>query len=260
MKRKNKISPIKYFLKTLPVLFSAAFVIYIGALIKDVDVPTVMPVDKVQVIGELKFLDREEIRLMVKSKAQGGYFTVDLNTIRKEIMLEPWVNNVSLRRQWPAKINVIVDEHEPIAYWNHDAYINVLGEVFKPERIDNSLNLPRLEGPEGYHNKVWKFMNVLYQAMALVEYEVVRLSLDGRRAWQLVIAEHETIEVAGSSSSKIKVRLGRFDAEKRLQRFVRILPALTAEYGLVTGELTENNIKVIDMRYPNGFAVQKSEA
>ena len=103
-------------------------------------------------------------------------------------------------------------------------------------------------------------MNVLYQEMALLEYEVVRLKLDDRRAWQLVIAGHESIETSDSVASEINVRLGRFDTEKRLQRFVRILPALTAEYGLATGKLTENNIKVIDMRYPNGFAVQKSEA
>ena len=154
----------------------------------------------------------------------------------------------------------MIDEHQPVAYWNHDGYINETGEVFKPENLDTSLNLPRLNGPDGHHNNVWKFMNILYQEMALLEYEVVRLKLDDRRAWQLVIAGHESIKSSAAVASEINVRLGRFDTEKRLQRFVRILPALTAEYGLAAGKLTENNIKVIDMRYPNGFAVQKSEA
>ena len=223
-------------------------------------VPTVLPVNDVQVIGELSFLDGAEIESMVKDKIQGGYFTVDLNSIRKTLINDPWVNDVSLRRRWPAGLNVIIDEHQPIAYWNHDGYINELGEVFKPEDMDTSLNLPKLNGPEGHHNNVWKFMNVLYQEMALLEYEVVRLKLDDRRAWQLVITGHANKESAGPADNEINVRLGRFDTEKRLQRFVRILPALTAEYGLATGKLTENNIKVIDMRYPNGFAVQKSEA
>ena len=260
MKTKNKTSLLKNILKTLPVLVAGVAVIYLGVLIKDIDMPTVMPVNDVQVIGELSFLDRDEIEALVKSKIKGGYFTVDLNEIRKILVQNPWVSDLSLRRQWPAGLDVIIDEHEPVAYWNNDGYINELGEIFKPDNIDASLNLPKLIGPEGHHDKVWKFMNVLYQEMALLEYEVVRLKLDDRRAWQMVVSGHGSSDVARSVSGEINVRLGRFDTEKRLQRFVRILPALTAEYGLASGGLTENNIKVIDMRYPNGFAVQKSEA
>ncbi len=260
MKRKNKTSLLKKIVKTLPVLLAGVSVIYLGVLVKDIDVPTVMPVDDVRVVGELNFLDRAEVESLVKSKINGGYFTVNLISIRKTLMQDPWVSNVSLRRQWPAGLKVMIDEHQPVAYWNHDGYINEAGEVFKPENLDTSLNLPTLKGPEGHHNNVWKFMNVLYQEMALLEYEVVRLKLDDRRAWQLVIAGHESIKTSDSVNSEINVRLGRFDTEKRLQRFVRILPALTAEYALAAGKLTENNIKVIDMRYPNGFAVQKSEA
>ena len=260
MKRKNKIPLLKYVLKTVPVLLAGVAVIYLGLFIKDIDVPTIMPVNNVQVIGDLRFLDRNEIESMVKSKIHGGYFTVDLNNIQKTLIQEPWVSNVSLRRQWAAGLNVCVDEHKPVAYWNDDAYINALGEVFKPVNIDTSLNLPKLNGPEGHHNNVWKFMNVLYQEMAFLEYEVVQLKLDDRRAWQLVIASHGKSGTTNFVDNEIKVRLGRFDTEKRVQRFVRILPALAVEYGQVTSELTKNNIKVIDMRYPNGFAVQKSEA
>ena len=260
MKRKNKTSLLKNILKTLPVLVAGVAVIYLGLFIKDLDMPTVMPVNDVQVSGELSFLDRDEIKTQVKSKIKGGYFTVDLNEIRKTLSQNPWVSDLSLRRQWPAGLNVIIDEHEPVAYWNDDGYINEIGEIFKPDNIDASLNLPKLIGPEGHHNKVWKFMNILYQEMALLEYEVVRLKLDDRRAWQLVISGYRNSDTALLATGEINVRLGRFDTEKRLQRFVRILPALTAGYGLASGGLTENNIKVIDMRYPNGFAVQKSEA
>ena len=81
MKTKNKTSLLKNILKTLPVLVAGVAVIYLGVLIKDIDMPTVMPVNDVQVIGELSFLDRDEIETLVKSKIKGGYFTVDLNEI-----------------------------------------------------------------------------------------------------------------------------------------------------------------------------------
>ena len=92
-------------------------------------------------------------------------------------------------------------------------------------------------------------MNVLYQEMALLDYEIVRLDLDERRAWQLVVVTDEE-ESLKTDMNMINVKLGRFETEKRLQRFVRILPAL----------IDESGIKVIDMRYPNGFAVQVKEA
>ena len=70
-------------------------------------------------------------------------------------------------------------------------------------------------------------MNVLYQEMALLDFEVVRLDLDERRSWQLVIAENKNDVISAGGVTTIDVKLGRFETEKRLQRFVRILPSLT---------------------------------
>lgn len=105
-------------------------------------------------------------------------------------------------------------------------------------------------------------MNVLYQEMALLEFEVVRLDLDDRRSWQMVVSKYEKPVAANGemSSQKIDVKLGRFETEKRLKRFVRILPSLAVGHGSDNKNLTNKMIKVIDMRYPNGFAVQMTEA
>ncbi len=266
MKKRNKISPFKNIVKTLPVLLGVVAVFYAALLIKDIDVPTVLPVNDIQVKGELTFLDKKEISLTVKNNISGGYFTVDLNHVREILLQQPWVQQVSLRRRWPAGVSVYINEQKPVAYWNDEGYISETGDVFKPASMNKKLNspkllnLPKLRGPEGQHNNIWKFMNVLYQEMAVLNYEVKHLHLDDRRAWQLVItsntesASNTNNERAGFEND-INVRLGRFDIEKRMRRFVRILPALTTEM-----KHEENKIKSIDMRYPNGFAVQMSEA
>ena len=256
MKRKNKTSLLKKIVQTLPLLFGCVALIYVGLFIKDLDVPTVLPVNDVQVIGQLAFLDKYKIETIVKSQINGGYFTVDLNNIREVLIQQPWVKNVSLRRQWPASLDVIITEQIPVAYWNNDGYVSKSGEVFKPQNMDRKLNLPILNVPEGHHSNVWKFMNVLYQEMALLEFEVVRLDLDERRSWQLVISEYKDPGASKMMVNMIDVKLGRFETEKRLKRFVQILPSLTVGHGSASNALTEKNIKVIDMRYPNGFAVQ----
>ncbi len=243
---------IKRIIKTLPVLMGIVAVIYLGVLVQGIDIPTVLPVSDVQVSGKLNFVDKNEIEMLVKENITGGYFTVDLAGIRALLLQKPWVKNVSLRRKWPASLNVLIEEQVPIAYWNKNAFLSEKGDVFKPAGIDKRLNLPGLNGPQGQHHHVWQFMNVLYKETALLNYEVVHLNLDERRAWQLVIVEQNE-----KGHNRIDVRLGRFDTEKRLQRFVRILPALSTEYGSASIDgFATNKIKVIDMRYPNGFAVK----
>jgi len=266
MKRKNKTSLFKKIIKTLPVLSACVALVYVGLFIKDAEIPTVLPISEVEVTGALNFVDKVEIEAIVKNNINGGYFTVDLNNIRESLMQQPWIKNVSLRRQWPANLDVIITEQTPVAYWNDDGYISDTGEVFKPEEIDKKLNLPKLNGPEGHHNNVWKFMNELYQEMALLEFEVVRLDLDDRRSWQMVVSEYKSTEASSPAMDmknvnqidvrRINVKLGRFETEKRLKRFIRILPSLTVGHGSTNKTLTNKNIKVIDMRYPNGFSVQ----
>jgi cell division protein FtsQ len=250
MRRRNKTSSIRNIIKTLPVLFGVMAVFYLAMLIKDIEVPTVLPVNNVQVEGELSFLDKKEIMKTVKNNIVDGYFAVDLKRIREVLLQEPWIKDVSLRRKWPADVTVFIEEQEPIAYWNENGYISEAGDVFKPAAIDKKLNLPRLSGPESQHDNVLKFMNVLYKEMSALNYEVKRLELDDRRAWKLVITSN-VIDKGESVENVIDVKLGRFDTEKRLHRFIRMLPALASQI-----KVTENQIKVIDMRYPNGFAVQ----
>ena len=236
--------------------------VYAGSFIRDVEIPEVLPVEDVQVVGELKFLNKKAIEETVMRSVSGGYFTVDLTAVRDLLQYQPWVRKVSLRRVWPASITVTIEEQVPVAYWNDDGYINEAGEVFKPATVNTTLNLPKLSGPEGQHDNVWKFMNQLHQEMALLNYEVTRLSLDDRRAWQLVISTAAASSVTSQSDIKpgIEVKLGRFDTQKRLQRFIGIMPSLIASHSGSNDStmIDTNKIELIDMRYPNGFAVRMS--
>jgi cell division protein FtsQ len=264
--KKNKQKKIKSmallrnFITASSVLFAVVFVFYAAMFLKDAEMPSLMQVSDIQVNGELNFLDKNDLVVMIKENIDGGYFTVDLHHLREILMQQPWIKQASLRRQWPIGLHVLIDEKKPVAYWNEDSYISELGEVFKPVKRLNELALPALSGPQGRHIDVWRFMNVLYGEMALLDYDVVSLDLDERRAWQLVISDSsESVDSAYNSSTEVNsvvVKLGRFETQKRLQRLVRVLPRLLADKSQQANELTGNRISVIDMRYPNGFSVQ----
>ena len=56
------------------------------------------------------------------------------------------MRSVALRRQWPHRLEVTVDEHEPLARWNDAGLVSTRGEVFA---ADWNGELPQFEGPEG---------------------------------------------------------------------------------------------------------------
>ncbi len=258
------------FFKTLFMFSFVIAVVYAGILLRQFDMPEILPLETIEVKGDFQFLDKNKIVSLLEQNIDGGYFTVDLTGLRELLMQQAWIKNVSLRRQWPAGINVYVEEKRPVAYWNQDAYLSESGDIFQPEKRINNLMLPVLSGPDGHHADVWKFMNVLYSEMALHDYQVIRLDLDERRAWQMVIATDVSalMNTSGEFEDKgIMVKLGRFETEKRLQRFIRVLPVLIANtqdmndgIDLPAANKTSDKkiISVIDMRYPNGFAVQLS--
>jgi cell division protein FtsQ len=253
-KRNKKPTLLKRLIKAVPLVLVVVAIGYGGVwlvhAVSRYQMPEVMPITDIKVEGEFVYSNKQAVYDIVKSNISGGYFTLDLDSIRKHVQQQPWVESVNLRRQWPSQLIVDVNEQQPVAYWNEKSFINDKGDVFTPKTMMTDLELPHFFGPKGQQETVWRFMNTLYQEMALLDYEVVSLTMDARHAWQLEVASNH-----GHSGTPIRVRLGRSDTDKRLKRFVAILPALTN-----TAQLNRNTIDVIDMRYPNGFAVRKKDA
>ncbi|MDH5711498.1 MAG: cell division protein FtsQ/DivIB [Gammaproteobacteria bacterium] len=199
------------------------------------------PIEKVEIEGKFENISRDDFREKVVAVIDGGYFSLDLDKVRTALLALPWVDDVAVRRQWPSSLYIKVTEKHAVAYWNNDAMISDHGEVFRPETIDNAQSMPRLKGPEGQHTKVWSFLAEIDKEFSLMGFRIVDLRLDNRRAWHLHF-------ISGESADEIEVKLGRDNADERLARFVRVFSSID--------KFDLNNIAVIDLRYPNGFAMR----
>jgi cell division protein FtsQ len=175
----------------------------------------IAPIEKVEIEGEFKNISHDVFRDQVVAVIDGGYFSLDLDAMRTALISLPWVDDVSVRRQWPSSLHIKVTEKRAVAYWNNDAMISDRGDVFKPEMISHQLLLPQLNGPEGLHNKMWMFLTAINKDFSAMGFEVVDLNLDDRRAWSFHFLSRNEVD-------KIEVKLGRDHAENRLVRFVRV--------------------------------------
>ena len=198
-----------------------------------------VPIERVEIAGTFAHLSKVDIRNQVAPTLDRGYFTLDLDRVREALLVLPWIEDVSVRRQWPSVLKIEVKERQAIAYWNDDALLSSEGKLFRPENIDKKMDLPVLRGPEGLHHKVWSFLVALHKQLLAIDLSVETLFLDERRSWSMFL------------TNGVELHLGRIDIDKRMNRFIDVFSMSNAP--------DINMASYIDLRYTNGFAMQVKE-
>ena len=85
------------------------------------------------------------LEAVIRDEIAGTFFTLNLDRARAALAQVPWVRRASLRRQWPQRLEVTIEEHEPLARWNDDALVNANGEIFT---ADFEGDLPQFQGAD----------------------------------------------------------------------------------------------------------------
>jgi len=244
MKKKNKKQKLKIPFKLVFMVAALVLVVSGGWKLTNSEPDTVLQIENVRIEGGFVNLRPNVLRQTVVGVLHGSYFTVDLDVIRNVLLELPWVEEVTVRRQWPLSLRIKVLEKKAIAYWGKESLISDRGVVFTPEKINRSQVLPELSGPGELHNKVVQFYSEVSKKLSLAGFDVDRLSLDVRRAWRMEVSKD-------GSLNRVDIRLGRTDVNLRLERFIKVFSMR---------EMHEvKNIRAIDLRYPNGFAMFRND-
>jgi cell division protein FtsQ len=216
------------------LLFALAVVLFLYALLFVVVHLPIFPIREVKVEGLLAHVNREQIKLIVAKHLKGNFFTLNLEKTRDAFEKLPWARNVSVRRRWPDKLDVSIEEHQALARWGNIALVNTHGELFQAA---SDAELPVFYGPGDGVMEVTKSYGSYSQVLNKVDIKIVQVTLSPRRAWEI------------KTDKGLKIALGRVDMETRLDKFARAYAST----------LSQLNVKVTyaDLRYPNGFAVRK---
>lgn len=191
------------------------------------------PVRQVKVDGSLSHVTREQLQYVVKHELKGTFFTLDLDKARQAFEKLPWVRKVTVRRRWPDRLEVAMEEHVALARWGNVALLSTQGERF--DAASNDV-LPVLEGPDGSEAELARGLVRFRELLAPIGKQPIRIWLSARRAWRLELEDALIVEV------------GRDEAEQRLHKFVVAYPNSLARLN--------REFKYVDLRYPNGFAVR----
>jgi cell division protein FtsQ len=222
-------------------LFAVAALIagYILVLVA-VRVPD-LPFSVVQVETPLVQTTADQIGAQLEGRVPGNFFAADLEEVRAALQELPWVRRVEVRREWPDRIAVRIEEHVAFARWSDSRLVNTFGELFGGEA---SGALPTLGGPQGSEREVAERYRVFEDILAPLGGDVRQVLLSARAAWQ--------IRVSLPDRPSLTLELGRDQPKEpvtdRLARFV-------AAYPQTVGRLARS-IDYVDLRYANGFALR----
>ncbi|MEY4468211.1 MAG: hypothetical protein RIR21_2004, partial [Pseudomonadota bacterium] len=67
--------------------------------------------------GPLRYVDAATVRSAALPRIRGNFFTADLAAVRNAFEMVPWVQRASVRREWPNKLIVSVDEYQVLGAW-----------------------------------------------------------------------------------------------------------------------------------------------
>lgn len=179
------------------------------------------------------------LEAIVRDELAGTFFTMNLDRARASIGSVPWVRAVALRRHWPPRLEIAIEEHAPLARYGDGLLVNTFGETFAARHEGT---LPRFSGPEGLAAEMTDRYREWTALLAPLALEVDELALSARGGWRIR---------ASGSDGPLTLELGRDDASARLKRFV-------AAHARTVGTLARQGTRIehVDLRYRNGFAAR----
>lgn len=200
--------------------------------------PQHFPLTRVDLKGTVLRTTTAELEAALP-RASGNFFAADLGEIRARVERLPWVRHVAVRRVWPGRLAISIEEHVALARWGAgdemSALVNTHGERFTGKTQEA---LPLFIGPAGTQAEVARRYARFSAIVAPLGTKVERVVLSARQAWQLRLA------------NGLHLALGRDPeaAALRLESFVAAYPATLSAGG--------RRYEYVDLRYPNGFAVR----
>jgi cell division protein FtsQ len=191
------------------------------------------PVEQVEIEGEFRFWQAEELAQQLLWVKEQNFFSLDVRQVKADIEQMPLIKSAQVKKVWPDTLLVKFKEDIPVAVWNQKTLLNPQGEeLVLPHQFD-AASLPRLFGPTKKTEQVMRQFQRFQSRLLTVDAAIVSLTMNTVGSWKIELANGWMI------------RLGRQQLEQRLGRLIELLKILPQE-----------KVAVVDLRYGKGAAIK----
>lgn len=228
-------------------LGAAACVLALGLAFRWALAQPVFAVSRIVVEGDTVHHNDLTLKANVGGRISGNFFTLDLAQVRSVFESVPWVRRATVRREFPNRLRVTLQEHRSTGFWGVDSesrMVNSFGEVFEANADDaQTQELPRLVGAEGQSAPVLAMYRQLSKLVQPLDVAIEQLELSARGGWRMVLDSGALIEMGRGSEAEVLARLQKFLATHK--------PVLTS-YQRSSLEQVES----VDLRNGEGYAIR----
>jgi cell division protein FtsQ len=193
------------------------------------------PIRALTIDGPFERVSALQIEEAIGDELRHGFFSANLSLIRENITALPWIDQASVARRWPDRLEITVSEQVPAACWGEKGLLNTRGELFVTDARHIPAELPRLSGPPDRAADVARRYLEVREKLIPLGLDLRRVHLDARGAWEMTLL------------NGVSVRLGRRDVDERSALFVNVVANVISS--------RETEISFVDMRYSNGFTI-----
>ena len=192
--------------------------------------------------GETAHQNELTLRRALRNALNTSFLSVDLNQVRQLVQDVPWVRQATVRRDFPNRVAITLQEHHAVAWWGEAKgthLLNSYGEIFEASADENDTqHWPVLQGPEERAPEILTAYMALRDALSSAHMEVRVFSLSAHGNWQAQL------------NGNTELALGREAPQDWLPRVHQMTQTLTA-----LRQRYDQALERIDLRYPNGYAV-----
>ena len=206
------------------IIFILSFILYISDYF-------VYPINEVEITSTSSNYDNEKINDIVLSIQGQDLLSLDLNDIKSNIRSDGWIRDVEIKKSFPDKLEIIIISQEPYAIYNSKIMMTD-GTIIKASLLPTDLPI--------IHDHTYDSLGSM-NTMILTDNLLQKLDLDIKK----IEIHNSLIKVFTSTNILIS---DRNNYEVNLNRLVLSFKDLQ--------KLFKRDIKSIDMRYSNGFAIK----
>jgi cell division protein FtsQ len=201
---------------------------------------------QIVVTGDSHHSNSATLRANVAPHIAGTFFSVDLDRVRATFEAVPWVRAAVVKREFPNRLHVVLQEHQPVALWGGDGdarLLNNYGEIFEANvgEVDQD-NLPTLSGPDGQAVEVLAMYQGLAPLFSGTDTPLMQLRLSARGSWSAGLDGGATVELGRGTLDEVR---------ERTRRLMRTVTQVAARYGR-----QPNTMEYADLRHENGYAIR----
>ena len=206
------------------IIFILSFILYISDYF-------VYPINVVEITSTSSNYDNEKINDIVLSIQGQDLLSLDLNDIKSNIRSDGWIRDVEIKKSFPDKLEIIIIPQEPYAIYNSKIMMTD-GTIIEASLLPTDLPI--------IHDHTYDSLGSM-NTMILTGNLLQKLDLDIKK----IEIHNSLIKVFTSTNILIS---DRDNYEVNLNRLVLSFKDLQ--------KLFKRDIKSIDMRYSNGFAIK----